>query len=234
MTNKQKQVMLSGILGDGCLRDDGSMLFSCIHKEYMDFKFSILGNSTNGVHWSKNPGYKKDGEIFKLRISTTPYGKELNSYSFQDIVNEMDELGIALWLLDDGSRHKKNNFYNINTHAIPRDIEESVLIPFLNKYNIFPSITSETKKDGRYFTYLYVSKWNGAMEISRMIRRLNIKCYDYKLMPIELEDAYFKFKDVAEFKEASAFGKTKFIKKYLGISYKEHIHTSVTSVEMCK
>ena len=235
ITNEQKQVMLSGILGDGSLikNGGGAMSFSCEHREYLDFKKKLLGDLASDIKVVQNNGYKK-GIIYTLRCKASDFGKLLFKYSYEDIMKEIDELGIAMWTGDDGSRHKKDNFYNLNTHAINREIEESVLIPYLNKWNIYPSILTETKKDGRIFSYLYISKWRGGMELSRMLRKLNLKCYDYKLVPIEMEDAYFTNKDLEEFKSKSTQGKTNFIKKYLNIGYKEFMHKNTTNIVMIK
>ena len=232
ITNEQKQVMLSGILGDGSLTKNGAMSFSCSHKEYMEYKKELLGDlCVAEVRESVNMGYKK-APIYNISCRVSDYGKSLLTYTYQDIVNELDELGIALWLADDGSRHKTANFYNINTHAIDRDIEEKVLIPFFNKLNIYPKILTETKKDGRVFSYLYVSKWQGAMELSRMIRKLNLNCYNYKVMPLELEDSYFKLKDNDEFITGSTQKRTNLIKTDLNISFNDNYFKKISSINM--
>ena len=232
ITNEQKQVMLSGILGDGSLHKSGAMSFNCVHREYMELKKKLLGDiCVAEVRESINQGYKK-APIFNINCRVSEYGKSLLDYTYQDIVNELDELGVALWLYDDGSRHKKNNFYNINTHALDRSVEEKILIPFLNKLNIYPKILTETKKDGRVFSYLYISKWNGAMELSKMMRKVDLKCYDYKLMPIELEDVYFSMKDSRDFIDSTPYQKTNIIKDFLSIKRDSHIYKNVTSTEM--
>ena len=232
ITNEQKQVMISGILGDGSLHKTGAMSFNCIHKEYMELKKEFLGDlCIADVRESMNMGYKK-APIYSISCRVSDFGKDLLNYTHKDLVNELDELGLALWMFDDGSRHKKNNFYNINTHAIDRNIEDKVLIPFFNKLNIFPKILTETKKDGRVFSYLYISKWDGAMELSRIMRKINLSCYDYKLMPIELEESYFLLKDEDSFKNSTSYQKTNIIKKGLGISSNSFLHKNIQSIEM--
>jgi len=231
LTNEQRQVLLSGILGDGHLKN-GRAIFSCIHKEYMELKKKLLGDLSLLVERKQNSGFKKDAFIYKLGTLAHPEIKEMEKYSTKRILEEIDELGIALWIADDGSRHKKNNFYNINTHALPRYEEEQHLLPFFNSIGIFPRITTETKKDGRCFSYLYIPKWEGAMELSRILRKLELNCYDYKLMPIEMEEAYFRNKDLEEFKMANSYGRTKIIKNGMGLTYKDILHKNVTSTEM--
>lgn len=234
LNNEQKQTILSGILGDGSLYSSGYMQFSCIHKEYMEMKNTFLGNLSGEVLLKDNKGYKADGKIYRLTTQKSRDLWKFDKYSIQDVVNELDELGIALWLGDDGSRHRTANFYNINTHALTEDVQRNVLIPFFHKFNIFPQILKEVKKDGRVFHYLYVSKWKGAMELSRMFRKLNLKCYDYKLMPIELEEAYFTLKDTEEFKNGTTRKRTDLVKKFLNIHYHEHVNVSTSGVDMVK
>ena len=167
MTNEQKQVIISGVLGDGHLRSNGSILLSCIHKEYMDLKAVLLGDivSPSGVYARENNGYKK-GIIYRVDSVANDYGKKLYKGSLEEAIKDIDELGLSLWFLDDGSLHKKNFFYNISTHSFPLKEQTEVLVPLLNRFGIYPKIYSETKKDGRQFNYLYVSKYQGAFKIS--------------------------------------------------------------------
>lgn len=224
ITNEQKQTILSGILGDGSLGVTGNMSFTCIHKEYMDLKHKLLGDLCIGdVKVRDNNGYKK-GIIYWVSTKVNKYSKNVYSLKTKDFINDLDELGIALWCFDDGALHKKDYFFNINTHAIDLEVQTNVLIPFLNKYNIYPKVYSETKKDGRKFNYLYISLWNGVFELSRMMRRLNLNCYSYKLLPKELEDFYFENKDTEEFKKRkTSYAKTCFLKKKLGLSQKDYM-----------
>ncbi len=234
ITNEQKQVMLSGLLGDGSLYENGTMTFSCVHRDYLELKKNLLGElCTANISESVNRGYK-EAPVFRIHCKASSYGKKLLDYTHQDIVNELDELGLALWMFDDGSRHKTGNFYNISTHAIDRNIEEKVLLPFFNKLGIYPNILTEAKKDGRVFSYLYISKWRGAVLLSRMMRELNLGCYDYKLLPVELENTYFKLENNEEFKNASTRRKTNLIKEYLKIPHSDNYFNNITSIEMQK
>lgn len=129
-----------------------------------------------------------------------------------------------MWCFDDGALHKKDYFFNLNTHAIDLETQTNVLIPFLNKFNIYPKVYSETKKDGRKFYYLYISLWSGVFELSRMMRKLGLDCYSYKLLPKELEDFYFDNKDTEEFMERkTSYAKTCFLKKKLGLKSTDYL-----------
>ena len=129
-------------------------------------------------------------KIFKYNIQKNDVGKWFLDKSVEDFIGDLDELGLALWMYDDGSLHKKNLFYNINTHAFNREIEEEVLIPKLNTFGIYPKILTETKKDGRVFSYLYVSKYKGAFVINDILNKYPLECYSYKRIPKYIEDNY--------------------------------------------
>jgi hypothetical protein len=192
ITNEQKQLMLSGLLGDGSIKHS-HISYNCMYREYMAYKRNLAGRlAKSEVIESDNLGYKKGSKIYTFSMKINDYSRDLVSKPLSETIKDLDELGLALWILDDGSLHRKNYFYNINTHSFTREEEENILIPKLNEFGIYPSILTEKKKDGRMFSYLYVSKWNGAMVISRIIREYMVDCYKYKLIPYEIEDAYFK------------------------------------------
>lgn len=229
MKEREKQVIYSGILGDGCLKKGGSMAYSCHYKEYMVFKHDVLFRyCESGVKESANMGYKKGSAIFKFATSVTDFAKDLMSKDpIEESIKNLDEFGLALLMYDDGSRHKKNNFYNINTHALS-DTHQNMLVEKLKGFNVFPQVLTETKKDGRMFSYLFISKWEGAMELSSMMRKVPLECYTYKLVPEDLENAYFEVKDTEKFKSiTSARGKTNYIKKVLGIGQRDYLETSL-------
>lgn len=191
ITNEQKQLMLSGLLGDGSVKHS-HVTYNCMYEEYMDYKKRLAGNLSNTkVLESENLGYKKGSKIYSFGVSVNDYSKYLVSTPLSDTINDLDELGLALWIMDDGSLHRKNYFYNVNTHSFTREEEENILIPKLNEFGIYPTIMTEKKKDGRLFSYLYISKWEGAMVISKILRKYVVDCYKYKLIPQEIENAYF-------------------------------------------
>ena len=190
MTNNLKQLYISGILGDGHLKPSGAIMFSCVHGEYMEWKKKLANGIGSEVCEMDNRGFKKDGKIFKYNIQKNDVGKWFLDKSVEDFIGDLDELGLALWMYDDGSLHKKNLFYNINTHAFNREIEEEVLIPKLNTFGIYPKILTETKKDGRVFSYLYVSKYKGAFVINDILNKYPLECYSYKRIPKYIDDNY--------------------------------------------
>lgn len=106
-------------------------------------------------------------------------------FSIEKALSLLDELGIAMWFYDDGSLHNSKLFYNLNTHEFSKELQEDLFIPFFNKYNIYPKITKEVKKDGRIFYYLRISKFEGSYEISNILNKCPVNCYKYKVWSSE-------------------------------------------------
>lgn len=212
ITNEYKQVLISGVLGDGHLTKSGAIMMSCIHEDYMLFKQKLAFGFSKEVKLKSNPGFKKDGMIYRFSTIPSDYGKHLYSLNLEELVSEIDELGLALWFYDDGSLHKKSYFYNINTHSFSLEDQENILIPLLNKFNIYPKIMPERKKDGRVFNYLYVGKYNGADKISAILNKYQVLSYSYKIWD---EEYYNVFTEIDKTSDLPPRSKTKLISRKL-------------------
>mgnify|MGYP001049408450 CR=1 FL=1 len=188
LTNNQLQVILSGILGDGFLTKfkfkNSYFTTCCKYEEYIDFKKNLLSELFINKTYKKENGFCKT-PIYVLRSKSDNRLTNLSTLSLKEILNSLDDLGLAMWIYDDGSLHKNKLFYNINTHSFSKEDQEKYLIPFLNKYNIYPKLTKEVKKDGRMFYYLRISKYEGAYEINKILEKYKIDCYNYKLWSSE-------------------------------------------------
>lgn len=191
LTKEQIQVFLSGKFGDGHIstNNSGSGKYStnCIHSEYINFKKKLLGDISGKLGYIEKNGYSQT-PIYTLSSLTCPEINEIKLLSISESLNQLTDLGVALWLYDDGSLHKDKLFYNINTHKFTYEEQRNYFIPFFNSLNIYPKIISETKKDGRKFYYLYISRYDGAFEITNILRKYPIGCYSYKLW--DTEDIY--------------------------------------------
>lgn len=190
LSNEQLQVLLTSKFGDGCISDKviKSMHYStcCKHKEYLEFKKQLLGNLCTDkaiVNIPRN-GYSQT-PIYRLCSKASPSINKIKNLSIINAINQLDELGLALWFYDDGSLHKTKLFYNLNTQAYPKEINEKVFIPFLKKFNITARLTIERKKDGKEYWYLRISKFEGAYEISQLLKKYYVACYDYKIWSSE-------------------------------------------------
>lgn len=188
LTKEEIQILLSAFLGDGhyqkqSLNGDYGIMLSSINKELLSFKKSFLTNlqSSDIVQRDNSAGYNKNGVIYCWRIFSDNLITHFYHLSLEHKLRLLSELGIALWVYDDGSLHKTKLFYNICTHSFP--LEEQLLMKdAFNTFNIFPSIAKEVKKDGRMFYYLRINKYSGSVDIAKILQRhkvtgLNYKCW---------------------------------------------------------
>lgn len=200
LNNEQKQVIVSGIFGDGYISPNSKQgayyMTNCKYKEYLEFKKNLLGELcyTTNINSIEHNGYSQT-KIYTLRTRKDTIINEIRNMPLEDLLNELDELGIAMWIYDDGSLHKDKLFYNINTQLFPKEIQERLFIPLFNKFNIFPKVTIERKKDGREFYYLRVSKYEGAYEISRILEKYPLECYAYKRWSSETIQKWSKLQE---------------------------------------
>lgn len=184
LTNNQIQVLLTGTFGDGSIQftKSGKGLFktSCIYEEYLIFKKNLLGDLGGSKREVVNMGYKK-GLIYCVDSSADVRISKLHSIDLESKLEMLDDLGLALWLYDDGSLHRKNGFFNLNTHAFNEEIHYDLFLPYFKNKGLFPKVFKDRKKDGREFSYLYFGRHYGAFEIMKILQKFPIDCYNYKL-----------------------------------------------------
>lgn len=195
MENKAKQVILSSMLGDGRVsvelsNKNAHLVTSTIHKEYAEFKCTLLKEYSPNMREEVNQGYTKGKtNIYKVRTKTHKDLTSISKLSLGVLLLNLDYFGIALWFLDDGSYHKNYHFYNLCTHAFTRE-ENEVICRFLDKkLGVLSVLAAERKKDGREFFYIRIPKLQGAHIISKIIRQYaNLSCFSYKLMEEDMEN----------------------------------------------
>jgi hypothetical protein len=197
-TREQQQVFLTSQLGDGYIgiSNSNSVYYTtnCKYEEYIDYKISLLGEMFKRKFHQKENGYNKT-PIWIMRSKSNKYLQCIKDMSIIDIVNNLDELGIALWFYDDGSLHKEKLFYNLNTHKFTKEIQEKMFISFFHKFNIYPVLRIDKKKDGRTFYYLSIGKYNGAYEISKILQKYYVDCYSYKIWSSETIQKWSKLQE---------------------------------------
>ena len=197
-TKGQLQVFLTSQLGDGHIQttNSNSTYYStnCKFEEYIDFKSTLLGNMFKHKALKLNNGYSKT-PIYVMNSKASSALLNIKRMSIVDIINNLDELGIALWFYDDGSLHKSKLFYNLSTHKFSKEIQEKVFIPFFNKLGIYPKLRIERKKDGRIFYYLCIGKFSGAIKISNILSKYPVNCYSYKRLSSETIQRWSKLQE---------------------------------------
>lgn len=218
LTNEQIQVILTGIFSDGCLttpeKTSCNSYYStnCKFEEYLKFKKYYLGGLAFNIGRIEKNGYSQN-PIYQMRTKRHEDITRIKNLSLEEALNLVDELGLAMWLYDDGSLHKSKFFYNINTHHFSKEIQETLFIPFFNKFGIYPKLTREVKKDGREFYYLRVSRYEGAYEITKILEKYPVKCYEYKVWSSETIQKWSKLQEELKSKDVSNFDKSILLRK---------------------
>lgn len=200
LSNEQLQVILTGKFGDGTLStpktcvDNSLYHTNCIHEEYINFKIKLLGDLASSKSCIAKNGYSQT-PIWQFHTHVNPDITKIKNMSIEEALSLMDDLGLALWFYDDGSLHKTKLFYNLNTQAFSEEINRDLFVPYLAKYNIIAKPTIERKKDGREFWYLRIGRYEGAYEISQILNKYHVNCYDYKIWSSETIQNWSKLQE---------------------------------------
>ena len=133
--------------------------------------------------------------IYRLYTHVDPDIQLIGNMSIEEGLNLMDDLGLAIWFYDDGSLHKTDLFYNLNTQAFSEEVNRDLFVPFLKNFGIIAKPTIERKKDGREFWYLRIGRYDGAYEISQILNKYPVNCYNYKVWSSETIQNWSKLQE---------------------------------------
>jgi hypothetical protein len=184
-----RQVILSGFIGDGncSVHPNGTsarMRYSSIKEDYLLLKKNILESGGESVIFEnvKNAGFKKNGII--CRINTKSYIDILFEYQqfklkgIDYILDNLTDLGIALWLFDDGSNCHGSGFMLHCNRFCKHDIER--ICDFFNNKKLFCKSRYYIKKDGRGFYSIYFNK-KGLQNIIKIMVKHCVPSMAYKI-----------------------------------------------------
>lgn len=220
LTNNETQLLISLYLGDGSyikqsISGDYGIYTSSIHKELIYFKHSLVSTlKKSDPKWIDNSkGYNKNGYLYKFLINTDKRNTLIYNLPLESKLESLDELGLALWFYDDGSLHKNKLFYNLCTHSFSIEEQELMVQKLYEKFNIKCKLTRESKKDGRIFYYLRVSKYEGAFEIATALNNNPVQELMYKCWSSETIQKWSTIQE--NWKSEDILGKKKFFMKYM-------------------
>lgn len=143
-----EQILLSGILGDGNFKKNGKYNYyyrechSVLEQEYLQWKFDNLKPLTDGCAITFKP--KKWETQNDQKNFNTKTLKELIPYantSKGDAIKRLNDLGLVLYILDDGWKHhysRNNNNFNINlaVHGLTEEEKQLLLNRYKNILNV--------------------------------------------------------------------------------------------------
>lgn len=191
LNDTQVQIILGSCLGDGTLsKPSGSCRFSVFHAKkhtgYIDYKSKLLGflknQITNDVRDKITPNgteYKNHEmkklwtecciQLSKFRDLVYPNGKKRVS---EEWLSYVDELGLAMWYMDDGSIISDRCGY-IAVHKFIKDYK--IIVNWLEeKFQINTRLTTGKRL---YFDSVAFDK------LSKIIAAYVPECMKYKILP---------------------------------------------------
>ena len=184
-TREQTQVFLTAKLGDGCISTTTSNSWiytsNCKHLEYLEFKKQLIGKGK--ISYQERNGYSNT-PIYTYYGGAYPELKLIKELSLKDTLDNLDTLGLALWFYDDGSLHKRDFYYNLNTQKFSYYEHENVLLPYFTSLGIKAKIREDLNHVHPLY-YLGINKYEGAYIINQILRLYPVNCYSYKLWSSE-------------------------------------------------
>lgn len=130
ITDKQHQILLGGLLGDGTFKINGSknVCYTECHAlgevDYLNWKHAMLGDLTkDSTIYDKNAN-NEHGKAKEFTSKTTPSLIRYMSYTKNEAIRELDELGLLIHLLDDGwlrVNSESSGNLNITTYTWSED-----------------------------------------------------------------------------------------------------------------
>lgn len=189
LDEEQIQVILTGTFGDGNIGSKIKLTANystcCIKKGYLQYKKNLLKDiCIREPRTYINNGFKK-APIHVIHTKFLSCIKDLHNKTIKEKLYLMTPLGLAMWFYDDGSLHKSNHFYNLNTHCFSEEVHVNILVPYFESLGFKPKVFRDNKKDGRSFCYLYFGKHYGAFEITKLLRKYFVAEFEYKMWPSE-------------------------------------------------
>lgn len=168
-TQKQLQVIYAGVLGDGCISQRKDIDFTQYiftqckeHREYILWIYENLKTLCNHKELKCVPSCFKNfygknyvaQESYRLATRGYHFLNEIKAMSKKDIMSKLDELGLALFFLDDGS--KRDKIWDICMGNMNMD-DTRYFVEILAKFKIDAKrIYEHTNRNDNSKSYLYV------------------------------------------------------------------------------
>lgn len=184
----QMQCVLGGLIGDGSINKNCNYLITHCEEQlpYLEYKINLMEDL-----FQRKPKKYKNKNGFQYSVGTIkhPIFGKLRELVYPDDkikignwINEIDELGLSIWYLDDGSYNKKyGGQCSLSTDAYSLE-ENEIIKEFIEfKFNIKSSITKHYDK--RYDKYRYrilFSKAEGE-KLRNIVSKYTPECLKYKI-----------------------------------------------------
>lgn len=183
LNNDQYQILIGSFLGDGHIQTlkNGRYRLSITHgKDQYDYcKWKALMFGINDIRNIKNNGYsKKDACQFSTKtfylFNELPKTKTSVP---QWMLDDLDEKGLAIWFMDDGSINKKAFSSKISTDSFDEDSQQRIVLKLKSM-----NIDCQYVKYKKSYYCIYINA-NGTKELISLIHKYIHKDLLYKLLP---------------------------------------------------
>jgi len=201
ITHEQEQVILGTVLGDGHIsrfpnRRHSNLLVahSTKDEDYLRWKHEKLESicSKKSVYITNNRGYGLGHKLIWLRTRVHPFLTELRSGFYpngnkivpEDELYKLDELGLAVWFMDDGTlsiRNVGSPRYILSTNGFSLEEHEMMRHYFNDRWNLHPSIVRKNYKD-RPTSYFLSFGVKDTRLLGNIIRPHIVDCMSRKRM----------------------------------------------------
>lgn len=198
LTQRQKEIVIGTILGDGYLEFDGFkasrlQIKQCeFKKEYVFWLYKELKNLVRTP-----PQQRKDNqqwyfstrsleELDSIRILFYKEKRKVVPLNIEELL--VSPLCLAIWFMDDGTldyRVKSHYSFTLSTDSFIIDEVRQLQRVMKEKFGIQTSIQTPSSR-GKKYVKLYIGK-DGREKFLAVIKPYILSCFDYKLPPIILD-----------------------------------------------
>ncbi len=211
LTNKQKQLLIGTLLGDGTLRlgkrntNAGLKIqHSEKDKDYLKFKHSILKNFVTGkiirekkINKDTNKSYLSQLFITITHPEFTEFHKLFYKIKKKIVTNKilskLKPFGLAIWIMDDGYYNKVGKFMDLYTMNFTHKEHLIMQDWFKEKYGIFPKINYHKQADKYYLRF----NLSDTQKLVRIIQSYIINSMKRKI-GLEIQKAISPFFEVCQ------------------------------------
>lgn len=168
--NKESRNLLIALcLGNGTICSNNVMKLShgIVQEDYLKWKIGLLnkhGLKNNGIkYYTSSCGYNKGKQVCYTQLKIIPFIKMLRKImykpikSYTKLINRIDDLGLAIWYMDDGSLDNRkysdgtyHGFYIKISTCLPKEQCNEIIEKIYQKFNIKFYIFHEGRKEDSF------------------------------------------------------------------------------------
>jgi hypothetical protein len=195
LSQRQKDIVVGTLLGDGCLEFDGFkasrlQIKQCeFKKEYVMWLYEELKNLVRTP-----PKQRKDDQqwyfstrsLIELDLYRNIFYKErikIVPSNIRDLL--ISPMSLAIWFMDDGTldyRVKSHYSFNLSTDSFSSENVRLLQEVLYGKFGIPSSIQTPSSR-GKKYVKLYIGK-DGRKKFLDTVRHYILNCFSYKIPPI--------------------------------------------------